>query len=89
MFRRLYEIAFIAGAFVLVALVGAVNCLQGTPFVGALKCDYSYTSGDLIVKGIAALILMVFLALLLGPVAATLLHPSAKKGAKPKQTPDT
>lgn len=80
MSRHLYEIGFIASAVVLVALVGLVNCLQGTPFVGALKCDYSYTSGDLIVKVIATVILLLFLGLLLAPVAATLLRPSAKKG---------
>ena len=77
--RHLYEIAFIASAVVLVALVGVVNCLQGTPFIGALKCDYSYTSADLVVKTIAIVILLLFLGLLLGPVAATLIHPSVKK----------
>ncbi|HYB85066.1 MAG TPA: hypothetical protein VED86_07025 [archaeon] len=77
--RHLYEIAFIGSAVILVALVGVVNCLQGTPFVGALKCDYGYTSGDLVVKAIAIAIFLAFVGLLLGPVAATLLHP-VKKG---------
>jgi hypothetical protein len=78
--RRLYEIAFIASAVVLVALVGLVNCLQGTPFVGALKCGYGYTSGDLIVKVIGTVIFLLFLGLVLGPVAATILRPSPAKG---------
>jgi len=77
--RHLYEVAFIASAVVLVALVGLVNCLQGTPFIGALKCDYSYTSADLVVKTIATFILLLFVGLLLGPVAATLIHPIVKK----------
>jgi ribose/xylose/arabinose/galactoside ABC-type transport system permease subunit len=72
--RRLYEIAFIASAVALVALVGAINCLQGTPFVAAMKCNYNYTSADLLVKVIAAIIFLLFLALLLGPVAGTLLQ---------------
>ena len=83
--RHMYEMAFITSAVVLVALVGLLNCLQGTPFVAALKCDYSYTSGDFIVKAIATVIFLLFLGLLLGPVAATLLHPSVK-GTKPKPT---
>jgi len=81
--RHIYEMAFITSAVVLVALVGVLNCLQGTPFVGALKCDYSYTSGNFIVKAIATVIFLLFLGLLLGPVAATLLHPSVK-GTKSK-----
>lgn len=78
MSRRLYELAFIGSAVVLVALVGVVNCLQGTPFVGALKCDYGYTSGDFAVKAIATVIFLVFVVLLLGPIAATLLRPVRK-----------
>jgi uncharacterized membrane protein len=78
--RRLYDIAFITLAVALVALVGLVNCLQGTPFVGALKCGYGYTSGDLILKAIATVIFLLFLGLLLGPVAVTILRPSVEKG---------
>ncbi len=81
--RRLYEIGFIASAVALVALVGVVNCLQGTPFVGALKCNYAYTSGDLIVKILGTAILLVFLGLLLGPVVATILHVPQKKKQNP------
>jgi len=81
--RHLYEVAFIASAVVLVAMVGLVNCLQGTPFIGALKCDYSYTSADLVVKTIATVILLLFVGLLLGPIAATLIHPTVKKKTKP------
>jgi hypothetical protein len=79
MSRRLYEIAFIASAVATVALVGLVNCLQGTPFIGALKCDYGFPSGDFVVRAIATVIFLLFVGLLLGPVAATLLHPPAKK----------
>ena len=79
MARHLSEIVFITAAALLVALVGLVNCLQGTPFVGALKCDYSTPSNDLAVRAIATVIFLLFLGLLLGPIAATLLHPSVKK----------
>jgi hypothetical protein len=78
----MYEIGFVTSAVVLVALVGVLNCLQGTPFVGALKCDYNYTSGDFVVKGLATVVFLLFLGLLLGPIAATLLRPV--KGTKPK-----
>ena len=83
MSRRLYEIAFIISAIILVALVGLVNCLQGTTFVGGLKCSYSYTSSDLAVKVIATAIFLLFLALLLGPVVATVIRPLRSKGRKP------
>jgi hypothetical protein len=83
--RHLYETAFIASAIVLVALVGMLNCLQGTPFVGALKCSYGYTSGDLLVKVVATVIFLLFLGLLLGPVAATILQPPHDKEAKTSQ----
>lgn len=70
-------------AVALVALVGMVNCLQGTPFVGALKCNFTYTSGDLIVKATATVILLLFIGLLLGPVAAAIVHPTRTKGRTP------
>jgi len=77
--RRLYEITFISSAVALVVLLGIVNCLQGTPFIGALKCSYSFTSADTIVKVLATLIFLLFVGLLLGPVAATIIHLPAKK----------
>ena len=77
--KHLYEILFVTSAVALVALVGVVNCLQGTPFVGALKCGYDYTSGDFLVKVIGTVVFLLFLGLVLGPVAVTLLHPSDKK----------
>lgn len=77
--RRIYETAFIISAVVLVVLVGMANCLQGTPFISALKCDYTYTSGDLIVKAIATAIFLIFLGLLFGPIAAAIIHPSASE----------
>jgi len=83
MSRRPYEIAFIGSAVLLVALVGIVNCLQGTPFVAALKCDYGYTSGDFVVKAIATVIFLVFVVLLLGPIAATLLRPVKERQNNP------
>jgi hypothetical protein len=81
--RRIYDITFMMLAVALVALVGMVNCLQGTPFVGALKCNFSYTSGDLIVKATATVILLLFIGLLLGPVAAAIVHPTRTKGRTP------
>jgi hypothetical protein len=80
--RRIYEITFIASALILVALVGVLNCLQGTPFISGMKCAYGYTSGDLIVKAIATAIFLLLLGLLLGPVAAVIAHPSVTKERK-------
>lgn len=84
--QRLFEIGFIISAVALVALVGAVNCLQGTPFVGALKCGYSFTSADLVVKIIATAIFLLFTALLLGPIALTLIQPNRAKRTKTQET---
>jgi len=81
--RRIYDITFMILAVALVALVGMINCLQGTPFVGALKCNFTYTSGDLIVKATATVILLLFIGLLLGPVAAAIVHPTRTKGRTP------
>jgi hypothetical protein len=80
--QRLYEITFIGSAVALVALVGIVNCLQGTPFIGAMKCSYTFTSADLIVKILATIIFLLLVGLLLGPIAITLIHPPAKKEQK-------
>jgi hypothetical protein len=77
--RRLFEVVFIASAILLVALVGAVNCLQGTLFVGGLKCQLSYTSSDLTIKVLATLIFLVFLGLLVGPILLTVI-PSLLSG---------
>jgi len=77
--RHLYEIAFMTASVLLVALVGAVNCLQGTPFIASMKCSYSYTSGDLAVKVIASVILLLFVGLILGPIAVAVLHPVTKE----------
>ena len=77
--RRLFEIVFIACAIALVALVGAVNCLQGTPFLNGVKCGYSLTTDDLGVKVLAGLVFVLFLGLLLGPVAASLIQPLREK----------
>lgn len=77
--RHLYEIAFLAASVLLVALVGAVNCLQGTPFIASMKCNYSYTSGDFAVKAIASFIFLLFVGLIVGPVAAAVLHPATKE----------
>lgn len=77
--RRIFEIAFICSAIGLVALVGLLNCLQGTPFLGGLKCNYTLTSNDLVIKLGATAVFLLFLALLLGPVLATLIHPHLNK----------
>ena len=86
MTRRLFEVVFIALAIALVALVGVLNCLQGTPFMGGSKCDYSYNSSDLLVQVIATIILLLFLGLILGPVAATVIRPMREKQRKPRRT---
>ena len=82
--RHLYEIAFMAAAVLLVALVGAVNCLQGTPFIASMKCNYSYTSGDFAVKAIASVIFLLFVGLIFGPIAAAVLHPVTKEQEQTK-----
>jgi hypothetical protein len=84
--RRLYEIVFIASAIVLIALLGMLNCLQGTPFIGGLKCNYTYTSADLVVKLFATVVFLIFVGLLLGPVAATMIQPIRAKRTKPRRT---
>lgn len=88
MSRRLFEVVFIALAIVLVALVGVLNCLQGTPFMGGSKCNYSYTSSDSLIKVIATVVFILFLGLLLGPVAATIIQPLREKQRKPRRTED-
>jgi hypothetical protein len=88
MTRRFFEVVFIALAVALVVLVGVLNCLQGTPFMGGLKCDYSFTSSDLIVKVLATVVLLLFLGLILGPVAATIIRPKREKQRKPRRTED-
>ena len=72
---RIYDRLFIASAIILVGLVVGLNCLQGTPFIGGLKCSYQLTSSDTIIKVGATAIFALFLALLLGPILATILHP--------------
>jgi uncharacterized membrane protein YhaH (DUF805 family) len=84
--RRLFEILFIAIAIVLVALIGFLNCLQGTIFVGGLRCNYGYTSGDLIVKMLGTIVFVLFLGLILGPIAATVIQPLRGKRTKPPRT---
>jgi hypothetical protein len=88
MTRRLFEIVFIASALILVALVGVLNCLQGTPFIGGSKCDYSYTSSDMLVKVIATVVFLLLLGLILGPVAATVIQPMREKQRKTRRTED-
>ena len=78
--RKTYETLFLASTIILVGLVASINCLQGTPFVGwyggtALKCPYSLTSGDIIVKVGTGAIFALFLGLLFGPIVAAILHP--------------
>jgi len=77
--RRIFEIAFICSAVALVGLVGLLNCLQGTPFLGGLKCNYALTSNDLVIKAGATAVFLLFLALLLGPVLATIIQPRLNK----------
>jgi hypothetical protein len=89
MSRRLFEILFIALAILLVALVGVLNCLQGTPFMGGSRCSYSYISSDLLVKVIATVVFLLFLGLLLGPVAATIIQPMREKRRKRRRTEDS
>jgi len=86
--RRIYETVFIASAILLVALVGALNCLQGTPFLAGSKCNYSFTSSDLLVKVIASVVFLLFLGLILGPVAATVIQPMRQKQGKTRRTED-
>jgi len=84
--RRLFEILFVALAILLVVLVGFLNCLQGTTFVGGLRCNYGYTSGDLLVKVLGTIVFLLFLGLLLGPIAATVIQPLIGKRTKPPRT---
>jgi hypothetical protein len=77
--RRIFEIAFVCSAVALVSLVGLLNCLQGTPFLGGLKCSYALTSSDLVIKLGATAVFLLFLALLLGPVFATIIQPRLNK----------
>jgi hypothetical protein len=77
--RRIFEIAFICLAIALVSLVGLLNCLQGTPFLGGLKCSYALTSNDLVIKLGATAVFLLFVALLLGPILATLIQPHLNK----------
>ena len=80
--RKMYDWLFIASAVILVALVLSVNCLQGTPFIGATACGYQLTSSSLIVKVGAAAIFVLFLALLFGPIVAAILHPKRIEKSK-------
>ncbi|HYB66704.1 MAG TPA: hypothetical protein VEC43_00130 [Candidatus Acidoferrales bacterium] len=80
--HRIFEIAFICSAIALVGLVGLLNCLQGTPFLGGLKCNYTLTSNDLVIKLGASAVFLLFLALLLGPVLATIVQPRVNKHQK-------
>jgi len=86
MVRRLFEVIFIACAVLLVALVGAVNCLQGTPFVGGLRCQLNYTSSDPAIKALGTLIFIIFLGLLLGPIAVTIIPSLRGKRSKLRRT---
>jgi uncharacterized membrane protein YhaH (DUF805 family) len=86
--RRFFEVVFIALAFVLVALVGALNCLQGTPFMGGSKCPYNYASSDLLVKVLGTILFLLFLGLILGPVAATVIQPIREKQKRRRRTED-
>ena len=81
--RKDYDRLFIAGAIILVGLVGSLNCLQGTPFIGGLKCDYSLVSTDTIIKIGAATIFALFLALLFGPILAAIAHQQGTKETQP------
>ena len=87
--RRLFEAVFIASAILLVALVGAVNCLQGTLFVGGLKCQLNDTSSDLTIKVLATLIFLIFLGLLVGPIVLTVIPPLRGGRTKPRRTDKT
>jgi hypothetical protein len=89
MSRRVFEVAFIGSAVVLVALVGVLNCLQGTPFMGGSKCGYSYTSTNLLIQVIATVVFLLFLGLILGPIAATIIRPMREKQRKPRRTEDS
>ena len=80
--HRIFEIAFICSAIALVGLVGLLNCLQGTPFLGGLKCNYTLTSNDLVIKLGASAVFLLFIALLLGPVLATIVQPRVNKHQK-------
>ena len=80
--QRIYERLFIASSIILVGLVGSLNCLQGTPFIGQLKCNYGLTSSDTIIKVGGTVIFALFLALLLGPILATILYPPKANKAK-------
>ena len=73
--RKMYERLFLASAAALFALVIALNCLQGTPFIGGAACPYQLTSSSIIVKIGAAAIFVLFLGLLFGPILAAILHP--------------
>jgi len=89
MARRLFEAAFIACAILLVALVGAVNCLQGTLFVGGLKCQFNETSSDLAIKVLSTLVFLILLGLLAGPIVLTVIPPLRGGRTKPRRTDNT
>jgi hypothetical protein len=83
---------FIGSAIILVGLVGSLNCLQGTQFIGTfsgsgLKCPFALTSNDLIIKIGATAIFILFLALLFGPILGAMLHPQSapEKTEKPSR----
>jgi hypothetical protein len=88
MARRLFETVFIALAVLLVILVGLLNCLQGTPFLGGSRCNLDYTSSDFLIKAIATGVFLLFVALILGPVAAAFLETLRGKEKKQPQTED-
>jgi len=73
--RRIFDILFVGSALLLVVLVVWLNCIQGTPLPGGLKCYSAATSGDLVVKILGTIVFVLFLALLGGPIAAALYHP--------------
>jgi hypothetical protein len=86
MSRRLFEILFIASAIILVALIGLLNCLQGTPLLGGFRCNLSYTSNDLIIKLIATVVFLLFVGLILGPIAVTVIRPVTANAKKTSGT---
>ncbi len=74
---QIIEGLFFAIVIVLVGLILGLNCLQGAgvKLLGLLECNYSFTSADFRVKVTATALLVLFIALIFGPILAVLRRP--------------
>ena len=82
---HILEALFFSTVVALVVLVVGLNCLQGAAglkLFGILQCDYGLTSADPRVKVGATAILVLFLALLFGPIFVVLRRPGRIRRSK-------